>query len=1111
MSERLKEVGDYKHGSIKRIKLTHFLTYRAVEFSPGPRLNMVIGPNGTGKSSILCAICLGLGGEPRLLGRADKVEAFIQNGETEAMIELEVKNEHGDDVVVTRSISSTESNHKSKNKTNKASLFTWNGDIVSGKKVRERASSIFQIQLDNLCTFLPQEKVGNFSGINSKDLLLETEKTLSDNQDLYNTHMKLIEMQKNLQGGDTQVDNLKDKVESLEAEVRQYKLGVDRMKEREKAEEQANLLEKKILWLKVDSLREKCVELKQKKDDARREVEALEDKLEPLEQANNHVRDLLEAATKEVSAFDKEIKTHERNMEKQKAKFEKHDDQIEETLAELASIDSTRAKYESEVQILREKVDTLQNTFDQQTPMEELEKDFARARQDQEALRSQYHEINSKLKDLQREQSSVNEELAMENRKMARLENEKEQRRKQIFGKFDNVKNAYCWIQNNRNAFRKEVIGPIACEISPNSNSAAACLEQHVPNSLLTSFVVQEKSDYDLLYQKVRVEQRIAINIILVDRISKDGSRIYSERKMNMLKEEHGVIGYLDETFEGPNIVMEALKSNSAIHKVLVGDDRTQDSIDDKGLGNILSESERNNDTLQSYCIFASKRGECFKYTSQISRYSGDSMLRVDNVPPARMLTKGASDDAKQKVSQALKAIQNRKDIIKPEIERTTREHEELLSQVQDSQQRAKDAKAQIQQIQRLVSKLNNYKRKLEEARAKLETDDEEEKKRLIGGLKQRVLVSLKAMSAHSVSYKQMMEATVKTSGAKLNKEVTTVQERISREKVQDAEREVQASRELFVKFKREFSEEKKHFKAVSAEANTKAPLLDEDRNDTVLKERLTIELAQFNTIGLAQAAFEEARSKMNDIHLDPNVVRLYEEKKAELEETRQTLDELTSRKEKGVSELERMKEPWFETLKKTISTVDKRFTKYMSELGCVGEISLKHDNDLNFSFEDYAVEIKVSFRANVAPSVLSSRVQSGGERSVSTIMYLMAMQDMMVSPFRCVDEINQGLDDRNERLVFKRIVENSTQPPGPEGPTDHCGQYWLVTPKLLPNLNDMEVAAMNVVCIFNGSYNLQNPQDWCTEKLVAIRKRRHENLRIDDDSNKRKVSRLEN
>ena len=51
----------HQPGSIKRVKLTDFVTYTAVEFFPGPSLNMVIGPNGTGKSTLVCAICLGLG------------------------------------------------------------------------------------------------------------------------------------------------------------------------------------------------------------------------------------------------------------------------------------------------------------------------------------------------------------------------------------------------------------------------------------------------------------------------------------------------------------------------------------------------------------------------------------------------------------------------------------------------------------------------------------------------------------------------------------------------------------------------------------------------------------------------------------------------------------------------------------------------------------------------------------------------------------------------------------------------------------------------------------------------------------------------------------------
>ena len=47
-----------------RVKLHHFLTYDDVEFRPGPYLNMVLGPNGTGKSSIACALCLGLNWPP---------------------------------------------------------------------------------------------------------------------------------------------------------------------------------------------------------------------------------------------------------------------------------------------------------------------------------------------------------------------------------------------------------------------------------------------------------------------------------------------------------------------------------------------------------------------------------------------------------------------------------------------------------------------------------------------------------------------------------------------------------------------------------------------------------------------------------------------------------------------------------------------------------------------------------------------------------------------------------------------------------------------------------------------------------------------------------------
>jgi len=59
-----READEYLPGNIVEIEVHNFMTYSHLESKPGARLNLVIGPNGTGKSSLVCAIGLGLAGEP---------------------------------------------------------------------------------------------------------------------------------------------------------------------------------------------------------------------------------------------------------------------------------------------------------------------------------------------------------------------------------------------------------------------------------------------------------------------------------------------------------------------------------------------------------------------------------------------------------------------------------------------------------------------------------------------------------------------------------------------------------------------------------------------------------------------------------------------------------------------------------------------------------------------------------------------------------------------------------------------------------------------------------------------------------------------------------------
>jgi hypothetical protein len=170
-------------GSIVRIQLHNFVTYDFVEFRPGPYLNMILGPNGTGKSSIACAICLGLNWSPKILGRATELPSFVKIGADAGHIEIELKSPAAEkqNLVIRRNISATA----------KSSTFTLNGRGASGAEVTERVARL-NVQVGNLCSFLPQDKVSAFAAMSPVELLRETENAAGDER-LKGWHATLVE------------------------------------------------------------------------------------------------------------------------------------------------------------------------------------------------------------------------------------------------------------------------------------------------------------------------------------------------------------------------------------------------------------------------------------------------------------------------------------------------------------------------------------------------------------------------------------------------------------------------------------------------------------------------------------------------------------------------------------------------------------------------------------------------------------------------------------------------------------------------------------------------------------------------------------------------------
>lgn len=258
--------------------------------------------------------------------------------------------------------------------------------------------------------------------------------------------------------------------------------------------------------------------------------------------------------------------------------------------------------------------------------------------------------------------------------------------------------------------------------------------------------------------------------------------------------------------------------------------------------------------------------------------------------------------------------------------------------------------------------------------------------------------------------------------------------------------------------------------------ADRAAPLQDANGETLPLKEQL--EALEVTTLEEAEAALEEAEAVVNSIHENNGIFRQLEELQAQFAEAKSQLDDLTVNKDALLDAINAKKNLWESKVVERVGELDQKFGEYMKEMGCSGSVELKRAINYEFNnFKDWGIEIKVSFRDGADAQVLSKHRHSGGERSVATILYLMALQESMAAPFRCVDEINQGLDERNERLVFKRIVANSTCFRD-NNPNDHTGQYFLITPKLLHDLEGMEEDGIEVHTVFNGAYNFQNPTD---------------------------------
>lgn len=75
-------------GVIESVVLRNFVNHTFFEINLGAQINFVTGSNGSGKSAVLTAISVALGGAAKASNRASKSSGLVKDGEDHAIVEV---------------------------------------------------------------------------------------------------------------------------------------------------------------------------------------------------------------------------------------------------------------------------------------------------------------------------------------------------------------------------------------------------------------------------------------------------------------------------------------------------------------------------------------------------------------------------------------------------------------------------------------------------------------------------------------------------------------------------------------------------------------------------------------------------------------------------------------------------------------------------------------------------------------------------------------------------------------------------------------------------------------------------------------------------------------
>lgn len=253
-----------------------------------------------------------------------------------------------------------------------SSLYYINDTPVAVKVVQKLVKDTYHIAIDNLCTFLPQDRVGSFSGFDAQMLLSETQKSLSGTGHLYNEHLKLIQLEQDLLSSDSRVTSTEDELKRLQGENDKLESVKELMEKRQEYVEKIKLFQQKLAWVVFDNTRERALKLRVDKNALKSQVKAAQGDLKPLQEQIGEISNTIQKSIARSREFEQEVLNSRKAYDVGVRKAELCQDDVDSAVVSYTEIDTLQRRAEGEVEEKRLKVQSTEAVVGDYPPEEEL-------------------------------------------------------------------------------------------------------------------------------------------------------------------------------------------------------------------------------------------------------------------------------------------------------------------------------------------------------------------------------------------------------------------------------------------------------------------------------------------------------------------------------------------------------------------------------------------------------------------------------------------------------------------------------------------------------------------------------------------------------------------